>query len=134
MVTQLTVPDRICLLTQVHTCLIQSHGVKGGQHTDIGQDRCVIFIMTVTVRRYIHDQTDMEAWTAVAHCLGILRDFTAEDLICRIIKAFYRFKIAGSDASSTTLALIRIDISLSVLTIGYGIASADLCTLSAAAA
>ena len=80
-VPQLTVPHRCCLLAQVHAGLIQCHRVKGGQHADIGQDRGIIFIMAVTVGRYIHNQADMEAGPVMTDRLGIFGNLAAKTLI-----------------------------------------------------
>ena len=53
---------------------IQSHRVKGGEHTHIGNDGNIVLSMAVAVGAHIPDQAHMEVGTAVHHSLGILGD------------------------------------------------------------
>ena len=57
--------------TSIYTSLIQCQRVIGCKHTQVGQDRNVITCMTVTVRRNIHNQRDMEMRSAVYNCFCI---------------------------------------------------------------
>ena len=134
MISQLAVGDRSCLQTEICAGLVQRYRIERGKHTDIRKDRCVILTVAVTVRRYIHDQTDVEGRPAMADCVRILRDLAAEDLICQAIDIGDRVKCASSDAASAAFADIGIDICFAVFSIKDRIAAALFCAASAAAA
>ena len=50
-------------VNSVHTGHIQGYWVKRCKHTNVWNDRYVIFRMAVAVRRNVNDQADMEVWT-----------------------------------------------------------------------
>ena len=68
---ELAVGDRSCLQAGISTGLIQRDRVKACEHSDIRQDRRVIFTVTVTVRADVLNQRDMEARTVVTDSLCI---------------------------------------------------------------
>ena len=50
-------------VNSVHTGHIQGYWVERCKHTNVWNDRHVIFRMAIAVRRNVNDQADMEVWT-----------------------------------------------------------------------
>ena len=59
-VCKLAVGKRRLSAAEICAGLIQGQGICGSKHSDIWQDRRIIFGMAVTVGRYIYDQGNME--------------------------------------------------------------------------
>ena len=49
-IAELAVPDRLRLKAEIHARLIKRHWIEAGEHTDIRQNRGIIFSMAVAVR------------------------------------------------------------------------------------
>ena len=99
MISQLGIPNRLCLQTQIHTGLVQCNRIKGRQHADIRKNRRIVFSVTIAVRRNIRDQRNMEARPSVTNCLRILRNLAAEDLVGIPIIVGNRIEGTGTDAT-----------------------------------
>ena len=56
---------RFLAVHRIRTRLIQSNRVERSEHSDIRDNRSIIFRVAVTVRGDIHHKTDMELRTAV---------------------------------------------------------------------
>ena len=111
-IRQLAVRQRCLLQAGIHTGLIQRQGIKGCKHTDIGQNRSIVFAVAVTVRRHIHYQRDMEIRSAVHDSLRIFCHAAVKIFRCRIIAAVDRIKIAGTNAASAAQTLLMINVHL----------------------
>ncbi len=108
-VAELTVADRLCLLAEIDAGLIKCNRVKRSKHSDIGDNRCIVFAMAVAVRRYIGDKAYMEARTSIADSLSIFRHTPSKHLRCIPVVIRNCIKRTGSDAAPAALAFIRVD-------------------------
>ena len=63
-VSELAVAYRLSLLAKINACLVKSDRIKRCEHTDVRKDGRIVFSVTVTVRRYISDEADVETGSA----------------------------------------------------------------------
>ena len=132
-IAQLTVAYRGCLLAGIGSGLVDCDWVKGSEHTDVRQDRCIVFAVAVAVRRDVHCHIDVEGRTVLADSLGIFRHLTVEEIIGIPLTVADSIKGACTDAAAAALADILMDHSLIVL-IGDGIGAALFRATTASAA
>lgn len=88
--------------------LVESHGIKGGEHTHIGYDSRIIGVMAVAVGRHIYYKIDVEIGSAVADCLGVLGNFAVEHIVCLVKGGFYGVHGAYAYAAAAAEALVLI--------------------------
>ena len=132
-VAELAVGHGRRLLAGIHAGLVQSHRVKGREHADVGQNRCVVIAMTVAVGGNIHGQIDMEAGTVLAHGLGVFCHLAVQLVAGIPFIVADGVEGAGADAAAAALADILVDMGL-VVFIGDGIGAAFLGAAAAAPA
>ena len=113
--TKHTLLDRSHPVAQIRTRLIQSDRIKRCQHSDIRDDRDIVFRVAVTVRRDITDQRNMEARAILTYRIRILCHLVIEHRHRIIIVRSDRILRADSQATSATDTLVMIDMYLVVL-------------------
>ena len=80
-VPQFTVFDHRLGVYCVSTGYIQSYRIEGGKHSHIWNFGGIVFSVTVTVRRNINDQANMEIRAALDNGFCIFCDFAVQDII-----------------------------------------------------
>ena len=101
-----------CCINGIDTSLVECNRVKRSKHTDI-RDQChIVFGMAVAVRRYIDDQRDVEAGTAIDDCLGVFGDFAVENNVGFIIPAANRVGGTNANAPAAANAFIMVNVCL----------------------
>ena len=133
-ISKLAVANRRGLLAKVSACLVQSHGVEGREHPNVGQNGCIILIMAVTVRRNVHNQADMEGRPPGTQSAGIFGHLAAKHFGGVVIFVLNGVESACPDAAAAALAQLLVDDCLAVSPIGDSIASAFSGTALAPAA
>lgn len=73
---------------QVCTRLIQRYGVCRCQHAEVGNDGGIIMVPAVALRRYVHNETDMEVRFVFQHGNGIFSNLVVQPF-GRILVAHY---------------------------------------------
>ena len=104
---------------------IQRNGVKGCEHTHIGNNRHVVFRMAVTAGRNIHHKADMEMGAILQDSQCVFRDLAVEDVIGLVICGTNRVLGANADAAAATDTLVVVDGCLLICN-SDGIVGADL--------
>src|SRR5699024_2580794 len=102
----------------VSTGYIQSYRIEGGKHSHIWNYGGIVFSVTVTVRRNINDQANMEIRAALDNGFCIFCDFAVQDIIrfirCRQHGIFW----TDTNASAAAYTFVMIDKSLFVFKAG----------------
>ena len=105
--------------TGIHAGLIQGQGIKGSKHADIGQNRSVILPVTVTVRRHIHHQGNMEVGPSVHHCLGVLCHLAVQNGVGIAVVKWDGVKVAGAQTAAAPHTVLLIHVHLFCVLIEY---------------
>ena len=78
----------------IHTSLVECQRVLRYEHTDVRQDRCIVFGMAIAIRRDVQHERDVEVGTSVDDRLGIFRHFVVQEL--------RRVEVGGIDGIEVT--------------------------------
>ena len=84
---------------------IQSNGIEGSEHTDIGDDGDVVLSVAVAVGADIADQADVEVGTAVHNCLGVLGNLVVQVQSGIVVVGFDGLHGAHIQAAAAAVAL-----------------------------
>ena len=85
----------------IHTSLVECQRVLRYEHTDVREDRGIIFRVAVAVRRDVQYQRDVEMWTSVDNRLGVFGHFIVQKLWSMVVSRVDGIEVAGSNASAT---------------------------------
>ena len=132
-VAELAVADRLRLQRHVDARLVERDGIERGEHADVGQDRRVIFAVTVAVRRDVTRDADVEAWAILTDGLRVLRHAAVEDVGGVPDLVVERVERTRADAAAAALAKLLVDDRL-VLNVGNRVRAAFLRAATTAAA
>ena len=107
-IRKLAVRHRFCLQTGIYTGLVKGQWIKRSKHTDIRQNRHIIFSMAVAVRRNINNQRNMEIRSSVNNRLRIFCHLAVQNSISIAISECNGIKITCAEASAATYAMFCI--------------------------
>ena len=68
------------LVDQVGAGLIEGDGIERGEHAQVGDDRGVVVVPAVALRRDVHDEADVEVRLVFQDSLGIFGDLVVQVL------------------------------------------------------
>ena len=101
-----------CCIDGINTSLVECNRVKRSKHTDIRDQRHIVFGMAVAVRGYIDDQRDVEAGTAIDDRLGVFGNFAVEHNVGFIIPTADRIGGTNTNAPAAANAFIMVNVCL----------------------
>jgi len=105
--------DLLCV-DSVYAGLIESDGVKGGEHTHIGDDGQIVAVLAVTVGGHIGNDVDVEGGTTVHHRLGVLGDLAVEHGAGLVPAGHHSVHGTDGDASAAAHADVVMDVGLAL--------------------
>ena len=118
-VIQLASRHRSGRKTSIYASLVECQRVLGDKHTDVREDRRVVFRMAIAIRGDVQYQRDMEMRASVYHRLGIFRHLVVEELGCMIVGRVDGIEITCRDASSASQAIFGIHLHLHGFLVEY---------------
>lgn len=102
--------------TIAHICTgcIQSHRIKAGKHTYIGNNRQVIFPVAITVWRDLSGYADMKTGSALYYRQGILSHTPAKQRVAGPVGVMNSIKSTLAHAVAASYALVSINVGFPV--------------------
>ena len=101
-------------VTGINTGLVERHRIKGSEHSDIGNDRHVVYAVAVAHGRNIHDEADMEGRAVLHNGFGIFRHFTVENDVALVIGRLNGIYGTCADAAAAAETFVPINAHFAV--------------------
>lgn len=119
---------------RIHARLIQRQRIEGREHTDIRQNRRIVFGVAVAVWGHVHNQRNVEIRAAIDDSLGVFSHAGIEQLVGVAVVKADRVKVARAQAAAAADALVVIDVHLALLVVEHQTAVGAFALAATAAA